>query len=337
MQSVQIFGLTNCPATRAADRFFKERRIQIHFVDLKKKPMSPGEVRRFIDRFTLAGIVNKEGKPWLDAGLQYMKLSESELLAKIENAPRLLRLPLVRAADRLEHWTRRNRVEKRNGSKVMLRDWASLAAMSCESRHRGAVTTRKNTIESIELALTMGVDVVEIDVHRSRDGHLIVMHDERVDRTTKLTGNIRDMTRDQLPGIPTLDEALAAVKGKAALMIELKVRGIADDVVSAAQNHEVYFASFLHSELLLIRELKQDAKTIALLDAAPVNPTAFALEARASHAGLSFSSLERNAIHALHDEGIEVFTWTVDDPRDIAQARELGVDGIISNFPDRLL
>jgi arsenate reductase-like glutaredoxin family protein len=101
LQSVQIFGLTNCPATRAADRFFKERRIQIHFVDLKKKPMSPGEIRRFTERFTLDGVVNKEGKPWLDAGLQYMKMSESELLAKIENAPRLLRLPLVRCANRL--------------------------------------------------------------------------------------------------------------------------------------------------------------------------------------------------------------------------------------------
>jgi arsenate reductase-like glutaredoxin family protein len=101
LQSVQIFGLTNCPATRAADRFFKERGIQIHFVDLKKKPMSPGEIRRFIERFTLDGVVNKEGKPWLDAGLQYMKLSESELLTKIENAPRLLRLPLVRCANRL--------------------------------------------------------------------------------------------------------------------------------------------------------------------------------------------------------------------------------------------
>jgi glycerophosphoryl diester phosphodiesterase len=203
--------------------------------------------------------------------------------------------------------------------------------------HRGAAGhAPENTLESIELAISMGVDVVEIDVHRSRDGHLIVMHDERVDRTTKLTGNIRDMTRDQLTGVPTLSEALAAVKGKAALMIELKARGLADDVVSIAQNEAVYFASFFHSELLLIRELKQDAKTIALIDAAPVNPTAFALEAKASHAGLCFSSLERHAIHSLHAAGIEVFTWTVDDPRDIAHARELGVDGIISNFPDRL-
>ena len=203
--------------------------------------------------------------------------------------------------------------------------------------HRGAAGhAPENTIPSIELALKMGVDAGEIDVHRSRDGQLIVMHDERVDRTTKLNGNIRDMTREQLTGIPTLEEVLAAVKGKAALMIELKVRGIADDVVSAAQNQDVYFASFFHSELLLIRELKKDAKTIALIDAAPVNPTAFALEAKASHAGLCFSSLERNAVHALHAAGIEVFTWTVDDPRDIAHARELGVDGIISNFPDRL-
>jgi len=203
--------------------------------------------------------------------------------------------------------------------------------------HRGAAGhAPENTIESIELALTMGVDVVEIDVHRSRDGLLIVMHDERVDRTTNRTGYIRDMTRDDLAGIPTLHDALAAVKDKAALMIELKVRGIADDVVYAARNDAVYFASFLHSELLLIRELKPDAKTIALIDAAPVNPTAFALEAKASHAGLCFSSLEHNAIHALHAEGIEVFTWTVDDPRDIAYARELGVDGIVSNFPDRL-
>ena len=60
------------------------------------------------------------------------------------------------------------------------------------------------------------------------------MHDERVDRTTKRTGNIRDMTRDQLAGTPHSTKRSLAVKGKAALMIELKVRGIADDAVSAA-------------------------------------------------------------------------------------------------------
>ena len=101
MLSVQIFGLKNSQATRAAERFFKERRITIHFVDLKQKPMSPGEIRRFIERFTLSGIVDSEGKAWADAGLKYMKMSDADLLAKIEREPALLRLPLVRSANRL--------------------------------------------------------------------------------------------------------------------------------------------------------------------------------------------------------------------------------------------
>ncbi len=99
--AVQIFGLKNSPATRAAERFFKERGITIHFVDLKQKPMSPGEIRRFTDRFRLSGIVDNEGKAWLDAGLKYMKMADSELLGKIERQPALLRLPLIRCGNLL--------------------------------------------------------------------------------------------------------------------------------------------------------------------------------------------------------------------------------------------
>jgi len=98
--SVQIFGLKNSPATRAAERFFKERRVQIHMVDLKMKPMSPGEIKRFTDKFGLRALCDTEGKAWLDAGLKYIKLSDSELLAKIERDPRLLRLPLVRGSNK---------------------------------------------------------------------------------------------------------------------------------------------------------------------------------------------------------------------------------------------
>jgi arsenate reductase len=101
MLSVQIFGLKNSSATRAAERFFKERRIAIHFVDLKQKPMSAGEIRRFIERFTLVGIVDKDGKAWIDAGHSYMKMADPELLAKIDREPGLLRLPLIRCANRL--------------------------------------------------------------------------------------------------------------------------------------------------------------------------------------------------------------------------------------------
>ena len=101
MVTVQIFGLKNSQTTRAAERFFKERRTAIQLVDLKQKPMAPGEIKRFIQRFGLAGLLDSEGKAYVDEGLKYLKLSDTELLARIERTPRLLRLPLVRASQRL--------------------------------------------------------------------------------------------------------------------------------------------------------------------------------------------------------------------------------------------
>jgi len=93
---VQIFGTKSSQATRAAERFFKERRVQIHFVDLAKKPMAPAEIKRFADRFGLAQLLDTESKSWVDAGLKYLKVSDSEMLQRIERDPKLLRLPLVR-------------------------------------------------------------------------------------------------------------------------------------------------------------------------------------------------------------------------------------------------
>lgn len=101
MVSVQIFGVKNSPATRAAERFFKERRIPIHFVDLKQKPMAAGEIRPFVERFGLPRLVDNESPAYLDGGLKYLKLSEAELLAKIEREPKLLRLPLVRGGNKI--------------------------------------------------------------------------------------------------------------------------------------------------------------------------------------------------------------------------------------------
>jgi arsenate reductase (glutaredoxin) len=101
MVNVQIFGVKNSPATRAAERFFKERRAAIHFVDLKRKAMAPAEIGRFAARFGLDGLLDKEGRAWVDAGLQYLKVPETEMLARIERDAELLRLPLVRAGNRL--------------------------------------------------------------------------------------------------------------------------------------------------------------------------------------------------------------------------------------------
>jgi arsenate reductase-like glutaredoxin family protein len=101
MGPVQIFGIRNSQPTRAAERFFKERRIPIQLVDLKAKPMAPGEIRRFIDRFTLNGLIDQDGAAYIDAGLKYLKVTESELIDRIGHEPKLLKLPLVRCANRL--------------------------------------------------------------------------------------------------------------------------------------------------------------------------------------------------------------------------------------------
>ena len=99
--TVQIFGLKNSAATRAAERFFKERRVAFQFVDLKRKLMAPAEIKRFVDRFGLAGLLDSEGKVYNEAGLKYLRLTDADLLKRIEQDPGLLRLPLVRAGNRL--------------------------------------------------------------------------------------------------------------------------------------------------------------------------------------------------------------------------------------------
>jgi arsenate reductase-like glutaredoxin family protein len=99
--NIQIFGVKNSPATRAAERFFKERRIAVHFVDLKQKPMAPGEIKRFVDRFGWTGLLDTEGAAYVDAGLKYLKLFDAALLERIARDPKLLRVPLIRGAKSL--------------------------------------------------------------------------------------------------------------------------------------------------------------------------------------------------------------------------------------------
>jgi arsenate reductase len=93
--------LKSSPATRAAERFFKERRVPFQLVDLKKKAMAPAEIKRFIERFGLTELLDRESLAYIDAGLKYLKLSDSEMLARIEQDPKLLRLPFIRGANRL--------------------------------------------------------------------------------------------------------------------------------------------------------------------------------------------------------------------------------------------
>jgi arsenate reductase len=93
---VQVFGLESDQATRAAIRFFKERRIAIHLVDLRRKPIAAGELRRFVERLGAPTLADRDGKAWRDAGLGYLRMTDVELAERLLADFRLLRLPLVR-------------------------------------------------------------------------------------------------------------------------------------------------------------------------------------------------------------------------------------------------
>ena len=96
MALVQVFGTPDSQPTRAALRFFKERRIDVHFVDIRRKPMAAGELRRFVDRLGARALADVEGKPWKDAGLGYLTMPDSDLADRLLNDQRLLNIPLVR-------------------------------------------------------------------------------------------------------------------------------------------------------------------------------------------------------------------------------------------------
>jgi arsenate reductase-like glutaredoxin family protein len=93
---IQVFGREDSPETRAALRFFKERRVEVQFVDLRRKPMAPGELRRFVERLGARSLADTDGRAWTDAGLSYLRMDEAELAARLLADQRLLRLPLVR-------------------------------------------------------------------------------------------------------------------------------------------------------------------------------------------------------------------------------------------------
>ena len=99
--NVQIFGIKKSNGTRAAERFFKERGIPIQMVDLHQRPMAPTEIRRFADRFGLVALLDTEGKSYVDAELKYLRMSDADILSRIEREPQLLRLPLVRTGNLL--------------------------------------------------------------------------------------------------------------------------------------------------------------------------------------------------------------------------------------------
>jgi arsenate reductase (glutaredoxin) len=98
---VQMFGTKKCPDTRKALRFFKERRVRVHFVDLKERAASPGELRRFVERFGVDALVDRTGSRFAEMGLGSAHRGEAWWTETLAEEPGLLRTPLVRCREKL--------------------------------------------------------------------------------------------------------------------------------------------------------------------------------------------------------------------------------------------
>lgn len=96
MPDIQVFGRDDSAATRAALRFFRERRVVVHYVDLKKRAIAPGELKRFTERLGPAALLDTTARPYRDGGLGYLSLDDAGIMARLQADPRLLRLPLAR-------------------------------------------------------------------------------------------------------------------------------------------------------------------------------------------------------------------------------------------------
>ena len=98
---VQVFGIRKSADTRKALRFFAERRVKTHFVDLQERPASPGELRRFVQKFGVEALIDRGSRRYADLGLGAARLSEERWLDRLVQEPLLLRMPLVRSGNQL--------------------------------------------------------------------------------------------------------------------------------------------------------------------------------------------------------------------------------------------
>lgn len=215
--------------------------------------------------------------------------------------------------------------------------------------HRGAAGhAPENTLAAIRKGIELGVDFVEIDVRCTADGILVALHDATVNRTTNGKGPIDRLTLRDVKAldagngerVPMLEEVLSVVSGQAGLMLELKVKGAAQKTVEVVQKAEfkdpVIYASFLHEELGIIRSVDAEASLMALFGRLPQTSVARAMKYSPSHVGLRHDTVTRRLVEAFHDEDLLVFVYTTDTTREIQRAISVGVDGIISNVPERL-
>ncbi|MGJ8715122.1 glycerophosphodiester phosphodiesterase [Maribacter stanieri] len=220
--------------------------------------------------------------------------------------------------------------------------------------HRGAMGHEtENTLPSIQKAMDLGVDMIEIDVFKIKSGEIVVFHDDTLERLTNAPGNIEDyyitdLNKVIVEGghkIPMLQDVLKLINNKVALNIELKGAGTADKV-NFIMNYYIekknwspdnfIISSFNLDELKEMRKRNPKVAIAVLTEENPVDAIAVAKELNAVAINPYFKNLDLEKANEIRDAGFKIYTWTVNEPSDIDAMKHIGVDGIITNFPERV-
>jgi len=220
--------------------------------------------------------------------------------------------------------------------------------------HRGAMGHEtENTLPSIQKAMDLGVDMIEIDVFKIKSGEIVVFHDDTLERLTNAPGNIEDyyitdLNKVIVEGghkIPMLQDVLKLINNKVALNIELKGAGTADKV-NFIMNYYIekknwspdnfIISSFNWDELKEMRKRNPKVAIAVLTEENPVDAIEVAKELNAVAINPYFKNLDLEKANEIRDAGFKIYTWTVNEPSDIDAMKRIGVDGIITNFPERV-
>lgn len=220
--------------------------------------------------------------------------------------------------------------------------------------HRGAKGhLAENTMESIEAAIGFGVDMIEIDVHLCKTGELVVIHDFTLERTTNGSGEVRQKSLKELRSlfvegkykIPLLTEILDFITGKCSINIELKGDGTAAPVFKIIQEYikqwnldyqDFLVSSFKASELEQVFKLNSDIPLAVLTETEIEEAINLANKFHAVAINPSIELMNEQNLKKIKNAGFKTNVWTVNEPDQILKMKNLGVDGIISDFPDRL-
>jgi glycerophosphoryl diester phosphodiesterase len=234
--------------------------------------------------------------------------------------------------------------------------------------HRGDSAHRpENTLASFASALEVGASLVELDVQLTGDGHVVILHDPAVDRTTDGRGEVRHMSLAEVRAlsagyperfgeawsgerVPTLAEALALLHGRARIMIEIKKEAVSDDdeggieartiaeVQRAGLADQVALISFAHRALVRCRTLAPEIARGHLFSRAPVEK--MIPEAREAGCDIVMphkSRLSDSLAERVHGAGLKLATWVVDEPDELKELARFGLYGVGSNCPGVLL